>query len=97
MVLGAGAALVVLGVTLGLPDLVGLGAAGLLAVGAAWCWMAARRIDRGRGALHVTRRVQPNPAVRGQLTTARLTVAAARTTSSTASTLARLRISEQAA
>lgn len=96
-VLGAGVALAVLGVTLGLPDLVGLGVAGALAVGAAWCWMAVRRIDRGRGALHVTRRVQPNPAVRGQFTTARLTVAAARATSSTATTLARLRISEQAA
>ncbi len=96
-ILGAGAALAVLGVVLGLPDVVGLGAAGALAVGASWAWMTARRIDRGRGALHVTRRVQPNPAVRGQFTTARLTVAAARTTSTTATTLARLRISEQAA
>ncbi|WP_454044165.1 DUF58 domain-containing protein [Cellulosimicrobium sp. Marseille-Q8652] len=93
----AGAVLVATGVTLGLPDVVGLGAAAMLAVGAAWCWMTARRIDRGRRALGVARRVQPNPAVAGQVTTARLTVSAARRSATTAGVLARLRISEQAA
>lgn len=93
----AGAALVATGVTLGLPDVVGLGAAAVLVVGGAWCWMTVRRIDRGRGALRVARRVQPNPATRGQVTSARLTVEPARRTAAGASTLARLRISEQAA
>ncbi|WP_255372099.1 DUF58 domain-containing protein [Cellulosimicrobium sp. CUA-896] len=93
----AGAVLVATGVTLGLPDVVGLGAAGVLVVGAAWAWMVLRRVDRGRGALRVSRRVQPNPATRGQVTSARLTVEAARRTAAGASMLARLRISEQAA
>ncbi|MFC8921552.1 DUF58 domain-containing protein [Cellulosimicrobium sp. NPDC057127] len=93
----AGAVLLATGVTLGLPDVVGLGAAGVLVVVASWCWMTVRRIDRGRGALRVARRVQPNPATRGQVTSARLTVEAARRTAAGASALARLRISEQAA
>ena len=92
-----GAVIAATGVTLGLSDLVGLGAAAILVVVAAWCWMTARRIDRGRGALRVARRVQPNPATNGQVTTARLTVSAARPSASTATMLARLRISEQAA
>ncbi|MCB7137774.1 DUF58 domain-containing protein [Cellulosimicrobium marinum] len=92
-----GGVLAAVGITLGLPDVVGLGAAAVLVVVSAWCWMTAHRIDRGRGALRVARRVQPNPATRGQVTTARLTVSGSRRSAGTAGTLARLRISEQAA
>ncbi|WP_265523328.1 DUF58 domain-containing protein [Oerskovia flava] len=93
----AGLVLVAVGITLGLPDVVGLGAAPLLAVGVVWAWMSVRRIDRGRGALHVVRRVDPNPAVRGQVTTARLSVSARVPSVTAYGRLSRLRISEQAA
>ncbi|MBD5788104.1 DUF58 domain-containing protein [Cellulosimicrobium terreum] len=93
----AGAVLAIIGVVLNLPDLVGLGGAGILVVVAAWCWMTVRRVDRGRGALSVARRVTPSPTVREQVTTARLTVRAARQSATAVGVLSRLRISEQAA
>ncbi|WP_338403862.1 DUF58 domain-containing protein [Cellulosimicrobium arenosum] len=95
--LAAGTVLVVVGVVLGLPDVVGLGGAGVGAVALAWAWMTVRRVDRGRSALRATRRVSPSPTVRDQLTTARLTVRAARPSASAVGALSRLRISEQAA
>ncbi|GAA1401072.1 DUF58 domain-containing protein [Oerskovia paurometabola] len=96
-VLAASVALVAAGTALGLADLVALGAAGLLVVGGAWAWMVLRRIDRGRGALRVSRRVEPDPAVRGHQVTTRLLVSPVSPTATALARLARLQISEQAA
>ncbi|MBE7698935.1 DUF58 domain-containing protein [Oerskovia sp. Sa1BUA8] len=96
-VLAAGLVLVVAGTVLGLTDVVGLGAAGLLVVAAAWTWMLARRIDRGPGALRVSRRVEPDPAVRGSQVTTRLLVSPVSPTATALGRLSRLQISEQAA
>ncbi len=95
--LAIGSALIVLGAALGLPDLMGLGAAPALATGSTAAWMALRRLDRGRAALQVAREVRPNPAVRGRPTAVRLTVGAVRTSAGAFGRLTRLRISEQAA
>ncbi|GAA4733074.1 hypothetical protein GCM10023216_26560 [Isoptericola chiayiensis] len=93
----AGAVLVAGGVVLDLADLVGLGAAALLAVAAAWAALGVQRLDAGRGALDVVRQVDPNPVVAGRPATARLTVAARARTGAAYERLARLRLSEQAA
>ncbi|MET4223361.1 DUF58 domain-containing protein [Oerskovia enterophila] len=96
-VLGASVVLIAVGSALGLRDVVGLGAAGALAVLSSWVWMAVRRIDRGRGALQVGRKVEPDPAVRGNQVTTRLVVAPVQPTATALGRLARLQISEQAA
>lgn len=96
-VLAASLALVVAGTLLGLAEITGLGAAGLLTVAAAWAWMVLRRIDRGRGALQVSRRIEPDPAVRGNQVTARLLVSPVTPTATALGRLATLQISEQAA
>ncbi len=92
-----GAVLAVVGIVLALPDVVGLGAAATLAVGAAWLAMGLQRLDAGRGALLVTRQIAPNPVVRGQVADAHLVVGAAAHTGAAYERLARLRLSEQAA
>ncbi len=92
-----GVVLAVVGVVLALPDVVGLGAAAALAVGAAWVAMGLQRLDAGRGALVVARQISPNPVVRGQTADARLLVAARSRTGAAYERLARLRLSEQAA
>ncbi|AEG44048.1 DUF58 domain-containing protein [Isoptericola variabilis] len=92
-----GGVLVVVGIVLALPDVVGLGAAGALAVGAAWVAMGLQRLDSGRGALVVTRQIAPNPVVRGQSADAQLLVAARARSGAAYERLARLRLSEQAA
>ncbi|WP_418277221.1 DUF58 domain-containing protein [Isoptericola jiangsuensis] len=96
-VLTSGVVLAATGVVLDLPDLVGLGAAALLAVAAAWTTLAWQRLDAGRGALDVVRSVDPNPVVAGQPATTRLTVRARARTGAAFERLARLRLSEQAA
>ncbi|MHA7134930.1 DUF58 domain-containing protein [Oerskovia turbata] len=96
-VLAGGLTLVGAGSALGLAEVVGLGAAGLLVVAGAWAWMLARRIDRGRGALDVTRRIEPSPAVRGRQVTTRLLVSPVTPTATALGRLGRLQISEQAA
>lgn len=85
------------GVVLELPDLVGLGAAAVLVVVAAWTVMGVQRLDAGRGALDVTRALSPHPVVRGQTTAVRLEVGARASTGAAYERLARLRLSEQAA
>ncbi|MCK9795543.1 DUF58 domain-containing protein [Isoptericola sp. 4D.3] len=99
-----GVALLVAGLVLGatgalleLPDLVGLGAAGVLAVLLAWTLMGVQRLDAGRGALVVTRELTPNPVVRDQTASVRLLVGARARTGAAYERLARLRLSEQAA
>ncbi|QDW63087.1 DUF58 domain-containing protein [Oerskovia sp. KBS0722] len=96
-VLAASLVLVGTGTALGLTDVVGLGAAGLLVVATAWAWMMLRRIDRGRGALRVSRRIEPDPAVRGTQVTTRLLVSPVSPNATSLGRLARLQISEQAA
>jgi len=97
VLLCAGAVLGAIGLVLGLPDVVGLGAAAALAVGIAWAAMGLQRLDSGRGALSVVRQISPNPVVRGQAADARLVVAARSRTGAAYERLARLRLSEQAA
>jgi hypothetical protein len=92
-----GAVLAVIGIVLALPDVVGLGAAAALVVGAAWLAMGLQRLDAGRGALVVKRHIAPNPVVRGQVADAHLVVAAAARNGAAYERLARLRLSEQAA
>lgn len=92
-----GGALAVGGVVLALPDLVGLGSAALLAVGATWVVTGVQRLDEGRAALTVGRTVAPDPVVRGHRSAVVLTVAARSETAAAHGRLARLRISEQAA
>ncbi|WP_402467965.1 DUF58 domain-containing protein [Isoptericola aurantiacus] len=94
---GAGAALAAVGVVLDLPDVVGLGAAALLAVAAAWVLLGVQRLDSGRGALDVVRRIDPNPVVAGRAATTRLEVRARARTGAAYERLGRLRLSEQAA
>ncbi|MFF3064358.1 DUF58 domain-containing protein [Oerskovia sp. NPDC057915] len=96
-VLAASLVLVGTGTALGLTDIVGLGASGLLVVAAAWAWMVVRRIDRGRGALRVARRIEPDPAVRGNQVTTRLLVSPVSPNATALGRLGRLQISEQAA
>jgi len=93
----AGALLAVVGTLLELPDVVGLGAAGLLSVLLAWTLMGVQRLDAGRGALAVTRELTPNPVVRDQTAAVRLVVGARARTGAAYERLARLRLSEQAA
>lgn len=92
-----GGALVPLGVVLTLPDLVGLGAAALLAVAVAWVAIGTQRLESGRGALHVTRAVTPSPVVRDRTADVSLLVAASRASGAAYERLSRLRLSEQAA
>jgi len=93
----SGGLLVVTGVALELPDVVGLGAAAMLAVGFAWAVMGLQRLDAGRGALVVARELTPNPVVRDRSTAVRLVVGARARTGAAYERLARLRLSEQAA
>ncbi|MEG3614857.1 DUF58 domain-containing protein [Isoptericola haloaureus] len=93
----AGLVLAVVGVVLDLPDLVGLGAAALLVVAAAWVSLGLQRLDAGRGALDVERHLAPHPVVAGQQATTRLVVRARARTGAAFERLARLRLSEQAA
>ncbi|PRZ05586.1 uncharacterized protein (DUF58 family) [Isoptericola sp. CG 20/1183] len=93
----AGAALVAGGVVLDLPDVVGLGAAAVLAVSAACLALGWQRLDAGRGALDVERDIEPDPVVAGRSATTRLTVRARARTGAAYERLARLRLSEQAA
>jgi uncharacterized protein (DUF58 family) len=95
--LGAGGVLVAGGIVLDLPDVVGLGAAAMLAVVAAWTTLAWQRLDAGRGALDVVRAVDPNPVVAGRPAATELTVQARARTGAAFERLARLRLSEQAA
>lgn len=92
-----GLVLVVVGALLELPDVVGLGAAAVLAVLLAWVLMGVQRLDAGRGALVVTRELTPNPVVRDQTAAVRLVVGARARTGAAYERLARLRLSEQAA
>ncbi|GAB2454779.1 DUF58 domain-containing protein [Xylanimonas ulmi] len=92
-----GVALAALGRALGLPDVVGLGAAGLAALVVAWLTQGLQRLDAGRGALAVTRRVTPDPVVRGQEATTHLLVTPARASAAAYERLARIRLSEHAA
>lgn len=96
-VLTGGVLLVATGTSLGLNDITGLGVAGIVTVLGAWVWMSVRRIDHGRGALTVARRVAPNPVVRGTQITTRLVVAPVSATATALGRLSRLQISEQAA
>ncbi|WP_277212798.1 DUF58 domain-containing protein [Isoptericola croceus] len=93
----AGTVLIATGVVLDLPDVVGLGAAGVLAVAAAWATLGWQRLDAGRGALDVERDIEPDPVVAGRPATTRLTVRARARTGAAYERLARLRLSEQAA
>jgi uncharacterized protein (DUF58 family) len=93
----AGVVLVATGIVLDLPDLVGLGAAGVLTVAAAWVTLGWQRLDAGRGALDVERHIDPDPVVAGRSATTRLTVRARTRTGAAYERLARLRLSEQAA
>jgi|GEM_PF-206771 len=93
----AGVLLGVAGALLELPDVVGLGAAAVLAVLLAWTLMGVQRLDAGRGALIVTRDLTPNPVVRDQTAAVRLVVGARARTGAAYERLARLRLSEQAA
>ncbi|GAB6938429.1 DUF58 domain-containing protein [Isoptericola variabilis] len=93
----AGLVLATVGVLLDLPDVVGLGAAAVLAVLLAWVLMGVQRLDAGRGALVVTRELTPNPVVRDQTADVRLVVGARARTGAAYERLARLRLSEQAA
>ncbi|MFD6135957.1 DUF58 domain-containing protein [Isoptericola sp. NPDC056618] len=93
----AGLVLVTVGTLLDLPDVVGLGAAAVLAVLLSWVLMGVQRLDAGRGALVVTRELTPNPVVRDQTATVRLVVGARARTGAAYERLARLRLSEQAA
>ncbi|MCA5893157.1 DUF58 domain-containing protein [Isoptericola sp. NEAU-Y5] len=93
----SGGVLVLVGILLELPDVVGLGAAGMLAVGCAWAVMGVQRLDAGRGALVVARELTPNPVVRDRSTAVRLVVGARSRTGAAYERLARLRLSEQAA
>ncbi|PFG42840.1 uncharacterized protein (DUF58 family) [Isoptericola jiangsuensis] len=95
--LGAGGVLAAVGVVLDLPDLVGLGAAGVLVVLVAWASLAWQHLDSGRGALDVTRSVDPHPVVAGSTATTALRVAVRHRTGAAFERLARLRLSEQAA
>lgn len=92
-----GGALVPLGLVLTLPDLVGLGAAALLAVAVAWVAIGTQRLESGRGALRVTRVVAPNPVVRDRTAEVNLLVAANQASGAAYERLSRLRLSEQAA
>lgn len=92
-----GAALVPLGLVFTLPDLVGLGAAALLAVAVAWVVIGTQRLESGRGALRVTRAVSPNPVVRDRTADVSLLVAAHQASGAAYERLSRLRLSEQAA
>lgn len=92
-----GGVLVPLGLALALPDLVGLGGAALLVVAVSWTVIGTQRLETGRGALHVTRAVAPNPVVRGRTADVRLLVAARRAGGAAYERLSRLRLSEQAA
>jgi uncharacterized protein (DUF58 family) len=92
-----GGALVPLGLVLTLPDLVGLGAAALLAVAVAWIAIGTQRLESGRGALRVTRIVAPNPVVRDRTAEVSLLVAAHQASGAAYERLSRLRLSEQAA
>ncbi|MEU4385331.1 DUF58 domain-containing protein [Promicromonospora sp. NPDC023805] len=92
-----GGAMVPLGLVLTLPDLVGLGAAALLAVAVAWVAIGTQRLESGRGALHVTRAVAPNPVVRDRTAEVNLLVAAHHASGAAYERLSRLRLSEQAA
>jgi uncharacterized protein (DUF58 family) len=87
---------VVLGVLLGLADIVALGAAGLLVLAVPWVWYAATRLDVGRTALSVTRALTPHPVVRGEVAAVRLVIAPVRPTAAASYRLAALRLSEQA-
>jgi uncharacterized protein (DUF58 family) len=95
--LTGGIVVAILGLVFGMSDVIALGAAGIFLVGGSALWMAASRLDRGRGALTVTRRIQPNPAIRGQETTTTILVRARRPSAAVAARLARLRLGEQAA
>ncbi|MGI5190720.1 DUF58 domain-containing protein [Promicromonospora sp. CA-289599] len=92
-----GGAMVPLGLVLALPDVVGLGAAALLAVAVAWVAIGTQRLESGRGALHVTRAVTPNPVVRDRTAEVSLLVAAHHASGAAYERLSRLRLSEQAA
>lgn len=93
----AGAVLAGTGVVLDLPDVVGLGAAAVLAVTAACVALGWQRLDAGRGALDVERDIEPDPVVAGRPATTRLTVRARTRTGAAYERLAHLRLSEQAA
>ncbi|MEL7976208.1 DUF58 domain-containing protein [Isoptericola sp. F-RaC21] len=93
----AGLVLGVTGALLDLPDVVGLGAAAVLAVALAWVLMGVQRLDAGRGALVVSRELTPNPVVRDQTAAVGLVVGARARTGAAYERLARLRLSEQAA
>ncbi|QAY70626.1 DUF58 domain-containing protein [Xylanimonas protaetiae] len=92
----AGAGLVALGVTLGLPDILGLGAAAVAAVAVAWVSQGLQRLDVGRGALSVSRHVTPDPVVRGEQASVQLLVGPERPSPVAFERLARIRLSEQA-
>lgn len=92
-----GGVLIPLGLVLTLPDLVGLGAAALIAVAVAWLVIGTQRLESGRGALHVTRSVAPNPVVRDRTADVSLLVAAHQASGAAYERLSRLRLSEQAA
>ncbi|WP_425954309.1 DUF58 domain-containing protein [Xylanimonas sp. McL0601] len=92
-----GVALGLFGALLGLPDIVGLGAAAVAAVVVAWIAQGLQRLDAGRGALAVDRRVTPDPVVRGQEAATHLVVSPARPSAAAYERLARIRLSEQAA
>ncbi|GAA1873062.1 DUF58 domain-containing protein [Myceligenerans crystallogenes] len=92
-----GTALALVGLALALPDLVGVGAAALLAVALAWLVTGLQRLEEGRGALVVRRRATPSPVVRDARTEVRLSVSAAAPTGAAYERLSRLRLSEQAA
>ncbi|MFE7509264.1 DUF58 domain-containing protein [Promicromonospora sp. NPDC057488] len=92
-----GGVLIPLGLVLTLPDLVGLGAAALIAVAVAWLVIGTQRLESGRGALHVTRAVAPNPVVRDRTADVSLLVAAHQASGAAYERLSRLRLSEQAA
>ncbi|PZR55437.1 DUF58 domain-containing protein [Xylanimonas oleitrophica] len=93
----AGGVILALGILLGLHDVVALGSAALGVVVVSWLTLGLQRLEQGRGALSVARRVRPSPVVRGQQAHTELVVSAARPTAAAYERLARLRLSEQAA
>ncbi|PJJ69072.1 uncharacterized protein (DUF58 family) [Sediminihabitans luteus] len=91
-----GGLLVVVGAALSLRDVVGIGAAAVLLVVVSVLRLALERYDRGRGALRVVRRVEPNPTTRGRAAEVTLVVEPVVPTPATRHRLATLDVSEQA-
>jgi len=95
--LGVGGALLIFGLVGGLPDIVGLATATLAICVVAWLSQGLSRLNKGRGALSVSRAVLPMPVVRGEHAQVNLTVTPTRPTATAYERLSRLHLSEQTA